>query len=237
MSSRQWLSSALRQAQTVVSRPAPLQKLSISTTSPAAALRNIPSNQASLLVDLANNNNNNGPQVSANDALLDYMPNGQRRPGGHNNLNSNGDGGRRVVQEMAQSSETDSYVKMIARRWKKGDTYAPRDLSPVEMRRWKHWNESTSDAVDLLGFNPLDNYRNFSLISEFMTPFGRIMSRRESGLRPVNQRKMAKAIRRAIALGLHPSVHKHPQLLIHRRGGMGITSQPSTPLDPSKQKL
>lgn len=36
----------------------------------------------------------------------------------------------------------------------------------------------------------------------------------ETGLSPVNQRKMAKAIRRAIGLGLHPSVHRHPELLL-----------------------
>ncbi len=55
--------------------------------------------------------------------------------------------------------------------------------------------------------------QNFSLIAEFITPMGRIKSGKETGLRPVNQRKMAKAIRRAIGLGLHPSVHKHPEIL------------------------
>lgn len=35
----------------------------------------------------------------------------------------------------------------------------------------------------------------------------------ETGLRPVNQRRVAKAIRRAIGIGLMPSVHKHPELL------------------------
>ena len=51
------------------------------------------------------------------------------------------------------------------------------------------------------------------MISEFMTPHGRIKRSAETGLRPVNQRKMAKAIRRAIGLGLHPSVHHHPEIL------------------------
>jgi small subunit ribosomal protein S18 len=32
-------------------------------------------------------------------------------------------------------------------------------------------------------------------------------------LRPKNQRKIAKAIRRAIGLGLMPSVHRHPLVL------------------------
>ncbi len=42
---------------------------------------------------------------------------------------------------------------------------------------------------------------------------GRIKHSNDTGLRPVNQRRMAKAIRRAVGLGLHPSVHKHPEML------------------------
>lgn len=47
-----------------------------------------------------------------------------------------------------------------------------------------------------------------------MTPMGRIKHSRETGLRNVNQRKIAKAIRRGIGLGLLPSVHLHPEFLI-----------------------
>lgn len=50
-------------------------------------------------------------------------------------------------------------------------------------------------------------------MSEFMTDMGRIRSAKETGLRPVNQRRIAKAIRRAVGLGLMPSVHKHPELV------------------------
>lgn len=55
--------------------------------------------------------------------------------------------------------------------------------------------------------------QNFSVMSEYMTPMGRIMHRRETSLRPVNQRRIAKAIRRSIGMGMMPSVHKHPELL------------------------
>ena len=54
------------------------------------------------------------------------------------------------------------------------------------------------------------------MMSEFMTPLGRIKHPRDTGLRNVNQRRIAKAIRRAIGMGLMPSVHKHPEML--RRG-------------------
>jgi small subunit ribosomal protein S18 len=50
-------------------------------------------------------------------------------------------------------------------------------------------------------------------MSEYMTPMGRIKHSKDTGLRPVNQRKIAKAIRRSIGLGLMPSVHAHPEVL------------------------
>jgi small subunit ribosomal protein S18 len=49
-------------------------------------------------------------------------------------------------------------------------------------------------------------------MSEYMTQMGRIKHISETGLRPVNQRKMAKAIRRAIGIGLIPSTHAHPEM-------------------------
>lgn len=46
---------------------------------------------------------------------------------------------------------------------------------------------------------------------------GKIKHSKVTGLRPVNQRKIAKAIRRAIGMGFYPSVHAHPEML-RRRG-------------------
>ena len=59
--------------------------------------------------------------------------------------------------------------------------------------------------------------QNFSVMSDFISDMGRIRPRSETGLRPVNQRKIARAVRRAIALGLMPSVHKHPEILKRQR--------------------
>ena len=55
--------------------------------------------------------------------------------------------------------------------------------------------------------------QNFSMMSEYMTPLGRIKHRQVTGLRAVNQRRIAKAIRRAVGMGLLPSVHEHPEVL------------------------
>ena len=60
-----------------------------------------------------------------------------------------------------------------------------------------------------------------------MTPHGRIKKSADTGLRPVNQRKMAKAIRRAIGLGLHPSVHHHPEILARDPQRRASQNQPT----------
>ncbi|KAI1501897.1 ribosomal protein S18 [Biscogniauxia marginata] len=121
-----------------------------------------------------------------------------------------------IEQRMRTRSVNDDYARQMTRRWRIGDVYSPRDLGPGEMKKWRRFQPRKLDVVDILGLHPLDMYRNFSVISEFVTPFGRIQRSVNTGLRPPNQRKMAKAIRRAIGLGLHPSVHRHPELLMRQ---------------------
>lgn len=99
------------------------------------------------------------------------------------------------------------------RDWRSGEVYAPHDLSAAEARKWSKRYSPTTDAFDALDLNPLDLYKNFSIMSEYVTEMGRIRHSSSTGLRPVNQRKIAKAIRRAVALGLMPSIHRHPEVL------------------------
>lgn len=54
------------------------------------------------------------------------------------------------------------------------------------------------------------------MIKEFTNPTGQIRSSRLTGLRPVNQRKVAKMVRRAIGMGIYPSVHDHPETMRDR---------------------
>ncbi|KAJ0165668.1 37S ribosomal protein RSM18, mitochondrial [Colletotrichum tanaceti] len=121
-----------------------------------------------------------------------------------------------MLQSLREKKVSDDYVKQMPRRWTAGEVYAPHDLSSAEMEKWRKLKLPNVDVVDLVNLNPLDHYRNFSIISEFMTPFGQIEHSKFTGLRPVNQRRMAKAIRRAIGMGIHPSVHHHPELLKKR---------------------
>ncbi|KAH8704730.1 putative 37S ribosomal protein S18 [Talaromyces proteolyticus] len=119
----------------------------------------------------------------------------------------------KIMEESKNQAEGRTLEKFQSREWTAGDVYSPHDFGPTEMKKWmKRWGPET-DAFDALNINPLDQYKNFSIMSEYVTPMGRIKARKFTGLRPVNQRKIAKAIRRAIAVGLMPSVHRHPEIL------------------------
>ncbi|KAK2069566.1 hypothetical protein P8C59_004130 [Phyllachora maydis] len=120
---------------------------------------------------------------------------------------------KETLDDLTASATSQAYMRQMWRRFLPGEVYAPRDLSAWELDRYRLKRPAQQDVLDMLGLNPVDNYRNFSMISEFMSPHGRILHSTETGLRPVNQRKMAKAIRRAIGLGIHPSVHRHPELI------------------------
>ena len=50
-------------------------------------------------------------------------------------------------------------------------------------------------------------------MAEFMSSMGRIKGRKETGLRGVNQRRMARAVRRSVGMGFMSSVHRHPEML------------------------
>ena len=45
------------------------------------------------------------------------------------------------------------------RKWKDGDIYSPHDLSPEEMKKWRKPQQATEDAFDILGINPLHEYK------------------------------------------------------------------------------
>ncbi|ESZ91560.1 hypothetical protein SBOR_8061 [Sclerotinia borealis F-4128] len=110
-------------------------------------------------------------------------------------------------------------TKQMYRRWRAGDIYAPHDLSGTEAAKWKKRGKVTSDVFDVIAFDPIatGSYKNFSIMSEYVTPMGRIKGSRETGLRPVNQRKIARTIRRSVGMGMMPSVHRHPEVLYMAR--------------------
>ncbi|KAK4452319.1 hypothetical protein QBC34DRAFT_398376 [Podospora aff. communis PSN243] len=217
MASRTWFSSALRQCQTTLFHPQP-KAAPFSTSSRASALKDHASSAAKLS-DLTRSSSRTPGDIT--NLLLDNSPaytakQQQKRED--------------TERELAAAGQTDAYLRMMPRKWRKGDVYAPKDLSHVEAKRWRYSNPPAVDIVDMMGFNPVDNYRNLAMISEHMTAHGRIEHSKNSGLRPVNQRKMAKAIRRAIGMGLHPSVHLHPEILLNHTAYISHGTLPTTQL-------
>ncbi|KAI1199683.1 ribosomal protein S18 [Nemania serpens] len=207
--------SAFRQGLSVLRTPtAPL-----STTAAPKALKDLGNSTSAIL-------NLEGPSKKDATELVSQLYAGMRAPRRGTTQ------GRQNIEDMIRGAKThDDHMRQLPRRWRPGDVYAPHDLSPSEMTKWRKNTARKQDVVDLLGLRPLDMYRNFSVISEFMTPHGRIKRSLDTGLRPVNQRKMAKAIRRAIGLGLHPSVHHHPELLM--RGPHRVLIQNTTTANKS----
>ena len=122
--------------------------------------------------------------------------------------------------------------KQASRTWRAGDVYSPKDLSPFEQTkariarqpnsrfrmqtRARSRRQGGADTFDILRLNPLNEYKNYTMMGEFVSEMGRINGATRTGLRAVNQRKLAKAVRRSIGMGLVPSVHRHPELLPER---------------------
>ncbi|CAI4215246.1 unnamed protein product [Parascedosporium putredinis] len=140
------------------------------------------------------------PSTASNLLSLDEAP----KRGGAN-------AGSGAASESRLRSSTDEIQRLIARtdeRYSRIKSHRADIQKRVEAQRMKKWRRKaakTADVFDVLG--------NFTLISDFTTSMGQIQHSEQTGLRPANQRKVAKAIRRAMGMGLHPSVHRHPELL------------------------
>jgi hypothetical protein len=65
--------------------------------------------------------------------------------------------------EQRRKEQADALAKAMdknfTREWKKGDIYAPHDLSAAEARKWRKKYTPTIDAFDALSLNPLDFYK------------------------------------------------------------------------------
>ncbi|TQS37640.1 hypothetical protein Golomagni_01878 [Golovinomyces magnicellulatus] len=139
----------------------------------------------------------------------------------------------KTADKLKEFNEGKDLSSLIGRQWKAGDIYAPHDLHQAELSKYRPRATPGVDIFDILDMNPLEHYRvcqlnlpltddqptlqNFSMMSEWITPMGRIKSRKDTGLRPVNQRRLAKAIRRSIGIGIMPSVYRHPEILYKER--------------------
>ena len=66
---------------------------------------------------------------------------------------------RKTLESLDKAGRARDLEQLQVRRWKAGDVYAPHDLSPVEMQKWRQRHRSTTDVFDALAINPLHEYK------------------------------------------------------------------------------
>ncbi|KAJ3275513.1 hypothetical protein HDV01_000340 [Terramyces sp. JEL0728] len=94
-------------------------------------------------------------------------------------------------------------------------TYSPADLNDRlvieerELRKPKQQTVPAEDVFEKLKINPLSEYKNPVIMSSFLTKMGHIQPRRKTGLSLENQKKLARAIKRARAFGILPFSYQH----------------------------
>ena len=67
---------------------------------------------------------------------------------------------------------------------------------------------TSKQKVSVIGYNQKIDYKDIDLLKLFITEQGKILPRRATGITVQQQRKIAKAIKRARALALLPFVTK-----------------------------
>ena len=71
------------------------------------------------------------------------------------------------METLQKDGQARDLEKLQTRKWKQGDVYAPHDLTPAEMYKWKTRGRPTMDAFDALAINPLNEYK----VSVFLSPY------------------------------------------------------------------
>ncbi|KAI7871664.1 ribosomal protein S18 [Spinellus fusiger] len=122
-----------------------------------------------------------------------------------------------LLQDSVNKDRSKPMVETVQRYQKihrVGDIYHPDSLNDthyqekLRQRRGKQ-NVPTADPFDTLGLNPLDEYKNYRLLSHFVSDIGKILPRTQTGVTAKNQRKLAQAIKRARAMGLMSCTSKY----------------------------
>ncbi|RKF55585.1 putative 37s ribosomal protein [Golovinomyces cichoracearum] len=190
--------------------------------------------------DISSNADLSSQEINTNPIEADSKPHEKsyaRTAGAYRMMKNASLPSMKTADKLKEFNEGKDLSSLIGRQWKAGDVYAPHDLHQAELSKYKPRASPGVDIFDILDMNPLEHYRvcqsnlnspmtskltkptlqNFSMMSEWITPMGRIKSRKETALRPVNQRRLAKAIRRSIGIGIMPSVYRHPEILYKER--------------------
>ncbi|KAL1915950.1 mitochondrial 37S ribosomal protein bS18m [Calcarisporiella thermophila] len=113
-------------------------------------------------------------------------------------------------EKSAKQKEPEPPVIRHQRTFAVGDTYRPEDLNDIQQGSRRQRRPTPNDPFRTLGLDPLKEYKNFMLLSSFVSELGKILPRDQTGLSSKHQRKLSKAVKRARAMGLIPCTHKLP---------------------------
>ncbi|KAK9761413.1 hypothetical protein K7432_013701 [Basidiobolus ranarum] len=111
-----------------------------------------------------------------------------------------------------QNEDTSKFeLTGLAKRFLPKETYAPSDFNE-NIPRTRSRKKTQNDPFRKLHLNPLNEYKNTTMLSNYVSQMGRILPRATTGLTAKSQRKVGKAIRRARAMGLMPVTWKQAPL-------------------------
>ncbi|KAI9104500.1 ribosomal protein S18 [Phlyctochytrium arcticum] len=110
------------------------------------------------------------------------------------------------------SEQAVRYTPIPVRQFYPRETYSPVDLNNEYVPRWlkRRGKQPVEDICAKLRINPLDRYKDVTFLSQFLTQMGYIKPHDQTGLSLTNQRKLAKAVKRARAVGLLPTTYRLP---------------------------
>ncbi|KAJ1736244.1 hypothetical protein LPJ61_000028 [Coemansia biformis] len=133
-----------------------------------------------------------------------------------------------IMKPLAKAGPSKAFESIhYTRRFFPMDTYHPGEFDEGNARKTIDFAKRDRTAVDpfkALGIDPLKEYKNALVLSNFVTDMGRIKPRYKSGLSAKSQRRVAKAIRRARSFGLIPVTSKFDAQPNHRSLGRGGSS-------------
>ncbi len=95
-----------------------------------------------------------GSASATNDTLVELMRSRQTQ-----RMAARAEERQRTLERLQQQQVTSSYLRQMNRRWRAGDVYAPHDLGPEEMAKFRKISRRKVDVLDALGLNPKDEYR------------------------------------------------------------------------------
>ncbi|KAG0202167.1 hypothetical protein BGX28_005248 [Mortierella sp. GBA30] len=103
------------------------------------------------------------------------------------------------INSQTTGSPAHEQFRMSRGNFRKGDIYKPADLNDSKPTTYAAPAKPV-DELKILKLNPVVEYKNATLLSHYISPLGRLLSREQTGLSAKNQRRVTKAVRRARAM-------------------------------------